>query len=402
MTFKQTLKVLMVEDSLSDRRLLESMLLESPTQISLLKSSDSLAGAFKLIEQYQFDVALLDLNLTDSFGMETLLSLHKKYPHLAVVINTGSYEEDLGFDTLSSGAQDFLVKGKYTAYALNKALHYAVERKRIEMELIAANHKIRETKFQLFQAEKLKVIGGLASGVAHEVKNPLSALLYGVTYLSKSLSEKDSKIESVLANMKDAINRANDIVTDLLNFASLASITKKTDNLESILQKAISLVRHEFLRNRISVITKIEKYVPDVKIDQNRIEQVLINLILNAVHSMPDGGDLTLSISSRQLSKCLDDFPKLRRKIFKIGEEVVILTVEDSGTGIPENKIDQIFEPFFTTRRADGGVGLGLSVSKNIMDIHEGRIFIKNKQNGGVCATLIFKAEPVQGGVLNG
>lgn len=399
--YKQTLKVLVAEDSLSDRRLLESMLSEPPNQTSLLKSSDSLAGALKLLEQHRFDVAILDLNLTDSFGVETLLSLNRKHPRLAVVVNTGSYEEDTGLRTLSTGAQDFLVKGKYTAYVLNKTLHYAVERKRVEIELVAANQKIKEAQFQLIQAEKLKVVGGLASGVAHEVKNPLSALLYGVTYLSKSLSEKDSKIEAVLANMKEAINRANDIVTDLLNFASLASMSKKTDSLESVLGKAINLVRHEFLRSRISVATKIEKYVPGVKIDRNRIEQVLINLILNAVHSMPDGGDLTLSITSRKLSEDLKDIPQLSRKIFKLGEEIVILTIEDSGFGIPENKIDQIFEPFFTTRRADGGVGLGLSVSKNIMDVHEGCIFIENKKNGGVCATLIFKAEPVQGGILN-
>jgi len=401
MKHKQTLKVLVVEDSFADRRLLESMLLESPNPTALLKSSDSLAGAFKLLKEYRFDVAILDLNLTDSFGEETLVKFNKECPQLAVVVNTGAYEEELGLESLRIGAQDFLVKGKYNAYVLNKALHYAVERKRIESELLRATQKIKETQFQLIQAEKLKIVGGLASGVAHEVKTPLSTLLYGVTYLSKSLSEMDSKVEGVLANMKEAINRANDIVTDLLNFASLASMTKERDNLEDVLQKAIRLVRHEFLRNRISVITKIEKHIPEVKIDRNRIEQVLINIILNAVHSMPDGGTLTVSIKSERLSEDQEDAAKLSKKIFKPGDAIVILVVEDSGFGIPKDKIDQIFEPFFTTRRADGGVGLGLSVSKNIMDIHEGGIFIDNKENGGVCATLIFKAETVQGGVVN-
>ena len=148
-------------------------------------------------------------------------------------------------------------------------------------------------------------------------------------------------------------------------------------------------------------MSKVEKYVPKVKVDRNRIEQVLINLILNAVHSMPDGGDLSLCISSRELSEDMDDMSKLSRKVFHPGDRIVILTVEDNGFGIPKNKIDQIFEPFFTTRRADGGVGLGLSVSKNIMDIHEGGIFIENKKNGGVRATLIFKAETSQGGEVH-
>ena len=108
-----------------------------------------------------------------------------------------------------------------------------------------------------------------------------------------------------------------------------------------------------------------------------------------------------MSASSRLLSEDLEDVPQLRRDIFKPGETIVILTIEDGGCGIPEDKIDQIFDPFFTTRRGDGGVGLGLSVSKNIMDIHEGNIFIENKQNGGARATLIFKTESVQGGVFN-
>jgi len=401
MKHEQALKVLLVEDSSTDRRLLESMLLKSPKQISLLKSSDSLAGALRFLSQYRFDVAILDLNLTDSHGADTLVKLNEDCPNLPVVVTTGAYEEELGLETLSIGAQDFLVKGKYNSYVLIKALYYAVERKRIDLELVRANQKIKESQFQLIQAEKMKIVGGLASGVAHEVKNPLSTLLYGVTYLSKSLSEKNSTIESVLANMKEAINRANDIVTDLMSFASLASMTKKADNLESVLKKAVSLVRHEFLRNRISVITKVGNHIPDVKIDSNRIEQVLINLILNSVHSMPDGGELTLIIKHRKHSEDFKDVFNLSKKIFQPGDEIVVLTVEDSGFGIPKNKIDQIFEPFFTTRRANGGVGLGLSVSKNIMDIHEGGIFIENIQNGGARATLVFKAESQKGGVEN-
>ena len=177
---------------------------------------------------------------------------------------------------------------------------------------------------------------------------------------------------------------------------------KKDEHLDVVIKKALSLVRHEFSRNHISVVKKIEKSLPKVMVDKNRIEQVLINLILNAVHAMPDGGDITVRAYSRTLSEDLEDMPQLRRDEFRPGETIVILAVEDDGCGIPEDKIGQIFDPFFTTRRGDGGVGLGLSVSKNIMDIHDGCIFVENKQNGGVKATLIFKVDPVQGGVLNG
>ena len=402
MKYKQSLKVLVVEDNLIDRRILESMLLETSDSTALLKSSDSLAGALQLMSQYTFDIVILDLNLPDSHGEETLLKLNRQNPSVAVVINTGAYEDEVGLETLSFGAQDFLVKGKYNAYILNKALHYAVERKRVESELVNAYRKIKEAQDQLVQSEKMKVVGGLASGVAHEVKNPLATLLYGVTYLAQSFSEIDPNVESVIQNMKQAIDKANDIVTDLLNFASLTSLEKKDEHLDFVIGNALSLVRHEFSRNHISVVKKIEKSLPKVMVDKNRIEQVLINLILNAVHAMPDGGDITVRAYGRTLSEDLEDMPQLRRDEFRPGETIVILAVEDDGCGIPEDKIGQIFDPFFTTRRGDGGVGLGLSVSKNIMDIHDGCIFVENKQNGGVRATLIFKVDPVQGGVLNG
>ena len=401
MKYKQSLKVLVVEDNLIDRRILESMLLESSDSTALLKSSDSLAGALQLMSQYSFDIVILDLNLPDSHGEETLLRLSRQYPSVAVVINTGAYEDEVGLESLSFGAQDFLVKGKYNSYILNKALHYAVERKRVETELVNAYRKVKEAQTQLLQSEKMKVVGGLASGVAHEVKNPLATLLYGVTYLSQNFSEKNPKVDSVIENMKQAINKANDIVTDLLNFASLTSLEKKKENLDAVIRRALGLVRHEFTRHHISVVKNIEKSLPEVMVDKNRIEQVIINPILNAVHAMREGGNIVVDAHSRILSEDLEDMPQLRRDEFQPGETIVVLTIEDSGCGIPEDKIDKIFDPFFTTRRGDGGVGLGLSVSKNIMDIHEGCIFVENKKDGGARATLIFKVSAGQGGAVN-
>jgi signal transduction histidine kinase len=403
MKYTKSLKVLVVEDNLIDRRILESMLLESSHTTSLLKSSDTLAGAIQLMSQYNFDVVILDLNLPDSHGEETLLKLTRKHPTVAVVINTGAYEDELGLETLSFGAQDFLVKGKYNSYIINKALHYAVERKRLESELVTAYRKLKDAQEQLIQSEKMKVVGSLASGVAHEVKNPLATLLYGVTYLSQSFSEVDPNIDGVMQNMKQAINRANDIVTDLLNFASLTSLEKKKENLNDVIDNALNLVRHEFSHHHIRVIKEAEKSLPEVTVDKSRIEQVIVNLLLNAVHAMPEGGDITIKTCSRILSEDLGDMPQLRRDEFRAGETIVVLTIEDGGCGIPLDKIGQVFDPFFTTRRANGGVGLGLSISKNIMDIHEGCIFVENKQDGGVRAALIFKVPSTQeGGVRNG
>jgi len=199
-----------------------AMLTESADYTSFVKSTNNLKGALKLLDEHEFDVVMLDLNLPDSKGFETLSELNKYFPDITIVVNTGAYEDDLGLRTLSFGAQDFLIKGKYNAYVLNKVLHYSMERKRLELELKDAYAKLKEAQSQLIQTEKMKVVGSLASGVAHEVKNPLATILYGAAYLSDHLKMDDDKVKSVVENIKEATHRANDIITDLLDFSSIS------------------------------------------------------------------------------------------------------------------------------------------------------------------------------------
>lgn len=388
--FDKPLRVLIVEDNQVDRALLENMLTESAAYTSLIKSTGNLSLALKLLEEMDFEVVVLDLNLPDSKGEETIRKLSKQFPNIAIVVNTGAYEDDLGLRTLSIGAQDFLVKGKYSAYALNKVLHYALERKRLEVELKEAYSQLQETQSQLIESEKMKVIGSLASGIAHEVKNPLATILYGVTYLIEQVKFNDEKIKFVLDNIKEASKRANDIVTDLLDFSRLHKLDKKMSNLNEIIEKAITLTHHQFEKNKVSLVKELDSSIPYLEIDPNRIEQVAMNLILNSIYAMPEGGQLKIKTYFEKLKAGVlpesisgDDPATI--------QAVVVLEVEDSGCGIPEDKLDKVFEPFFTTRRGSGGIGLGLTVSRNIMEIHGGKILVENREQSGVRATLIFK-----------
>jgi len=389
--FSQPFRVLIIEDTSVDRHMLESMLSKSSGITSFLKSAASMSEAVKLLEQHDFDVVVLDLDLPDSQGEATLKNLREISSKISIVVNTGAYEDDLGLKTLGWGAQDFLIKGKYNGYLLNKVLRYAIERKRLEDELKEAYVKLKNTQEQLIQSEKLKVVGGLASGVAHEVKNPLATILYGATYLCEQLKEKDENIDKVLKNIREAVDRANNIITDLLDFSSLSRLNTEMYDLNDVVGKSLSLVNHQLNKHHIKIEKEFSIDLPKVNIDRNKIEQVLINLVLNSIYATTDNRALTLKTLIFVLPEDFKGFSKLNRKEFKPGDSIVIVEVLDEGCGISEDQIDKIFDPFFTSRRARGGVGLGLAVSKNIMEIHKGDILIENRKEGGVRARLIFQ-----------
>ncbi|MBF0384547.1 MAG: response regulator [Candidatus Omnitrophica bacterium] len=389
--FDYPLKVLVVEDNEVDKKVIESMLNDPTSSISYIKLTNTLNSALKILKESKFDAVVLDLNLPDSKGVGTLEKLNKRFPEIAIIVNTGAYEDELGLQTLTLGAQDFLVKGRYTSYVLNKVLHYCLERKRAEVELKRAYAQLKETQGQLVQAEKMKVVGGLASGIAHEVKNPLSTILYGVTYLIQQLKSPSRDVETVLTNIKEATNKANNIITGLLDFASLSKVDREKADLNHVIERALALASHLISKNKINVVKKYQTTLPKINIDVNRIEQVLINLILNSVYAMPKGGKIVLISKSEILNENMPEIPLEDRDKFEPGDEVAVISIEDSGCGLSQEVSKQLFDPFFTTRRAKGGTGLGLSVSKNIMAIHEGSISVKNKKTGGAIAKIILK-----------
>lgn len=366
--FDQPLNILVVEDNEVDRILIESLLRKEANCVFKVVCVRNLLSAKKAVEQRSYDAILLDLNLDDSKGEQTLKDIRSCALDIAIVVVTGEYQDDLGIRLLACGAQDFLIKGKYNGYILNKVLHYAVERKRMEMELW-------EVHQQLIQAEKMKVVGSLAMGVAHEVRNPLSTILYGINYLSENVQTNDKNYPKVLEDITEAAQRSNDIITDLLDFSSLSKVRKKKINTEGLLEKSLKFTKHEIEKSQIQIKRIFSDDLPQINIDEAKVLQVVVNLILNAIRSMDKGGALTIR------TKCLTD-DSLKK---------VVIDFEDEGCGIAEDKLSQIFDPFFTTHRNKGGVGLGLSVSKNIMEIHDAQIDISNRPNGGVRARLIFE-----------
>lgn len=260
---------------------------------------------------------------------------------------------------------------------LGRAFNQMTEDLKISHDKLLDNiAELKSAQFKLIQAEKMEVVGRLASGIAHEVKNPLAIILQCVEYLSKNVYTENKNVSMTMDYIKDAVKRADDVVRSLLDFSSMSKMDLRLCDLNSIIDRALLLLKHQFDKNHIHVIKQLKDDVPRVELDENRIEQVFVNLFLNSAAAMPKGGELKV--------KDYVDEEEGRQK-------ELIVQIEDTGEGISEEAMGSIFEPFFTTRREEGGTGLGLSVVRNIIDLHNGRIYIENREKNGVRVTLAFK-----------
>ncbi len=240
------------------------------------------------------------------------------------------------------------------------------------------NKTIEMLKFsqnQLAQAEKLKIIDEFAHGLSHEVKNPLAIILQGVDYLSTKVNKDDPSVTSTIGYMKDAIKRADKVIGDFLNFSSISALELEPADLSAVMDNSLVLVRHQLETHRIEVVKEYQPGLPLVKLDQDKITQVLVNLVLNAIQSMPEGGKIII------------------RSTLEQGQPIrVKLEIEDTGQGMAADDLARAFDFFFTTKRSKGNIGLGLSTVKTILDMHGGEIKLENKESEGVKVTIILNA----------
>jgi signal transduction histidine kinase len=260
-------------------------------------------------------------------------------------------------------------------------------------KLKTANEELQTTQLQLIQAAKLESVGTLAAGVAHEVKNPLQTILMGLDYLANNLPGGNDNTTLVLSDMRDAVTRANMIVRELLQLSAATDFQPKEEDFNGLVERSLWLINSEIVASQISVVRKLDADLPRVLLDRSKMEQVFINLFINALQAMSQGGVLTVTTRHRRFGEDLKmSGPAFTQ--FKPGERVVIAEVQDTGTGIVEDHLPRIFDPFFTTKPTGIGTGLGLSVVKKIIDFHRGAIDIRNAPLGGVLVTLMLRAEP--------
>ena len=222
---------------------------------------------------------------------------------------------------------------------------------------------------QMVQTEKLTSLGLLAAGVAHEVNTPLAVISNYIQMLAKQIPGDDPRQKTIERIVKQTF-RASEIVNNLLNFSRTGGAEPVAIDLNSVLEETLTLVQHPFKAARVSVVRNYTEELPPVLGSATRLQQVFLNLFMNARDAMPNGGMLEVRTGAQNGS--------------------VEIEVSDTGTGIPPENLQRIFDPFFTTKATGRGTGLGLSVSYGIIKEHAGKVEVRSTPGKGTSFRLEF------------
>jgi len=233
--------------------------------------------------------------------------------------------------------------------------------------------ELQETQEGLIQAEKLTSLGQLAASIAHEVNNPLSGVLVYTQLLTKKIINDNFSKESALGylgKMEQELTRSTKLVRNLLDFARQSPPDLRETDVNEVIKRAMDLVAHSAHIKQIEITRLFDPSLPRIMADAEQLQQVAVNMILNAVQAMPGGGTLTLKTSAEN--------------------QQIKAEFKDTGCGISQENMHKLFTPFFTTKKEVKGVGLGLAVSYGIVQRHHGKISVKSKEGEGTTFTILL------------
>jgi signal transduction histidine kinase len=329
------------------------------TVTAFTKPSDGL----KSLREEDIDLVLLDLKMPEADGIEVLKEIRARHRETLVVVITGYASVETAVASLKLGAFDYVSK-PFTPDELSLAVKRAFEHKR----LVADYRKMSEQR--LMRSEKLASIGRLAAGIAHEINNPLTSVLTFSSLLLRK-AEKDDQKEKLEIIVKET-TRCRQIVRDLLNFARQGEPKKEECCINQIIESALSLTKNQLKMSEMRIAVQKELgELPLLQLDPNQMLEVFVNIIINAIDAMPQGGELNFTTSLAQ------------------GGKTIEIRASDTGYGIPRENLAKVFDPFFTTKDAGKGTGLGLSVTYGIIDRHNGTIDVESEIGKGT--TFIIK-----------
>jgi signal transduction histidine kinase/putative methionine-R-sulfoxide reductase with GAF domain len=238
--------------------------------------------------------------------------------------------------------------------------------RQMEEKIQKTTADLRKTEAQLIRSEKLAALGQLAAGIAHEIRNPLTSINILIHSMTENLPSEDSRKED-LRVIEEEIHRMNEILDQFLQFAKPATPLLEKADVSSIFEETLQLLRPQ-IEKQLIIVEKEFHPLPILLMDREQMKQVFLNLLLNAIQAMPRGGHLIL-----------------RGRHSEDGQWILI-SIQDSGIGIPNEDLNKLFDPFFSTK--EGGIGLGLSIAHRIIDQHHGKIEVESTFRKGTLFTI--------------
>jgi two-component system, NtrC family, sensor kinase len=299
-----------------------------------------------------------------------------------------------------------------------RLINHQLELARNIQSLERTNRELTSARDELIRSEKMASLGQMAAGVAHEIGNPLAAIMGNVDLLRRNA---DDRTQTLVQATTEQARRIDRIISGLVDYARAREAKVRPIDVNAVVARTLDLMDSQPRFNGVAVTTDLARDVPAVTADPYQLEQVLVNLLLNAADATADRPERAVRIitthssyeepvlvpsrrksdppgidySHRRRFARPDQVPRIH--LFRTGDRVVELTIQDNGSGIPDDAIDRIFEPFMTTKEPGKGTGLGLAVSARLIDGMDGTIRASNTEEGA-CFTIMLPAsdEPAE------
>jgi len=352
--------VLLIVDKPGDADLVRLRLVDSNFRVNCVTR---LSDALLCLETEKPSLVLVDPNLVDSRGAETIRQIIRKAPTVPVVVLSGQDDDELAVKTMQQGVQDVLFKGTVTCKHMERSLRFAVERKGLM-------HALDETR-----KEQLAFKDQFLSHVSHELRTPLTCIYQYVTLLLDGLAGPlaPNQMEHLQAVLK-SVNQLHAMIRDLLEATRADSgklrVEPRCIDMRELVRQSLAMMRPTAAEAHVGLESKLDQYIPLVYADPDRALEVLINLIDNAIKFTPPDGLVTVRVA-----------------IVETDPSSVYLSVTDSGCGIPQATLPKVFERLYQNPNAvDGnrtGLGLGLYIAKEIVTLHGGRMWVASEPGSG-------------------
>jgi signal transduction histidine kinase len=354
-------------------------------------SANSGPEGLELLEREFVGLVLSDQRMVGMTGMEFLQEVRKRHPEIVTMLVTAYSDLDVLAEGVNAGLLYSYILKPWEVKDLKIALSRGIEHYYLVSERDRLHREQIETLKKMARANRLSAVGTLAAGVAHEIRNPLVSIQTFLEMVPQKLAELslsdpdklDKEFWEQFHTLSfSEIQRIRNLISELINFARLTPPDFKEADLSRVVQTMVELTRKEAARKGVKVKSHLDPGLPLVLIDVSRIKQVLLNLILNALQAMKEGGDMEIlarSVNQRDRGQCVQ------------------LIVRDHGEGIPEKIQEQLFDPFFTTKDPGEGIGLGLTICHQIMEEHGGEIEIKSQTGVGTEAILTLPVKNNKG-----